>query len=270
MPKIDPKLPTALKRLGIVAWELPRAEIRTSPAHRHAEAQLCGLDAGLAVLETEAGAWTCPPGRCVWIPPNIEHSLRSCGKISGWMVRMEMTLEAKLPSKPRILALSPLLKEVILRMMTWVEDVTLDAQKQHLLDVFYDEVRSAPKARLHLPVPADPALKRLSLLLGETADGSTGLSELAREVGVSERSLFRKFQQETGLSPGQWRRQAKVLRSFELLTGGWSVTETATEVGYESVGAFIRAFREIAGLTPSQYAQETASTQPTPSSGFRR
>lgn len=270
MPKIDPKLPTALKRLGIVAWELPRAEIRTSPAHRHVEAQLCGLDAGLAVLETEAGAWTCPPGQCVWIPPNIEHSLRSCGKISGWMVRMDITAKVELPAEPRILALSPLLREVIVKMMTWVDDAALDAPRRRLLDVFYDEVRSAPTTPLHLPVPHDEALRRLSLLLGETSDASMDLSELAHEVGVSERSLFRKFQQETGLSPGQWRRQAKVLRSFELLADGWSVTETATEVGYESVGAFVRAFREIAGLTPSQYAQSTASTQSKPSRAFRR
>lgn len=182
---------------------------------------------------------------------------------------MNIAAEAELPAEPRILALSPLLREVIVRIMTWVEDAALDAPKRHLLDVFYDEVRSAPKTRLHLPVPADPALKRLSLLLGETTDAAMDLSELAHEVGISERSLFRKFHQETGLSPGQWRRQARVLRSFQLLTSGWSVTETATEVGYDSVAAFIRAFREIAGLTPSQYVQGAASTRSKLSTAFR-
>ena len=259
MPNIDPKPPSALERLGIVAWELPKASMRSSPAHRHGEAQLCGLDAGLAILETEAGAWTCPPGRCVWIPPNMEHSLRSCGKISGWMVRMNITAETALPSEPSILALTPLQREVIVRIMTWVEDPELNASKRRLLDVFYDEIRSASSIRMHLPVPKDPALRKLALRLGESSDTAVELGALAHEAGVSERSLFRKFQQETGLSPGQWRRQAKVLRSFELLAAGRSVTETAIEVGYESIGAFSRAFREIAGLTPTEYAHTAAS-----------
>src|ERR1700722_4089948 len=120
MPKDDPRLPDVLESLGVVAWELPRARIRQTSAHSHAEAQLCGLDGGLAILETDAGAWTCPPGRCVWIPPDMTHSLRSCGKISGWMVRLDVGEGEGLPIEPRILALSPLLKEIVVRMMTWV------------------------------------------------------------------------------------------------------------------------------------------------------
>ncbi|WP_158749484.1 AraC family ligand binding domain-containing protein [Acidobacterium sp. S8] len=124
MPKDEPKLPDVLESLGVVAWELPRASIRQTPAHSHAEAQLCGLDQGLAILETEAGAWTCPPGRCVWIPSGMVHSLRSCGKISGWMMRLSTdekatSKRARLPAEPRVLALSPLLKQIVVRMMTW-------------------------------------------------------------------------------------------------------------------------------------------------------
>jgi AraC-like DNA-binding protein len=46
----------------------------------------------------------------------------------------------------------------------------------------------------------------------------------------------------------------QVLRSLELSARGRSVTETAFEVGYESVGAFIRAFRETVGVTQTAYA----------------
>jgi AraC-like DNA-binding protein len=113
---------------------------------------------------------------------------------------------------------------------------------------------------LHLPVPREPTLKRLAMRLAEDPDAAKNLAALAREVGLSERSLFRNFQKETGLSPGQWRRQMQVLRSLELLAGGRSVTETAFEVGYESVGAFIRTFREIVGVTPTVYAREERSS----------
>lgn len=254
MPKNDPRLPNVLERLGVVAWELPRAAIRHMPAHSHAEAQLCGLDAGLAILETEAGAWTCPPGRCIWIPGGMVHSLRSCGKISGWMVRLDTSGVTSLPAEPRVLALSPLLKEIVVRMMTWVENPEANAVKRRLVGVLHDEISSSSQVQLHLPVPRDPALKRLATRMAEDPSEDTkALAALAREVGLSERSLFRNFQKETGLSPGQWRQQMRVLRSLELLAKGRSVTETSFEVGYESTSAFIRAFRQTVGVTPTKY-----------------
>lgn len=262
MPKNYPRLPNVLNKLGIVAWELPRGAIRQTAAHSHREAQLCGLDGGLAILETERGAWTCPPGRCVWIPPNRVHSLRSCGKISGWIVRLEIRARATLPGEPCILALSPLLKEIVARVMTWVESPEANAAKRRLVQVLHDEICAASQIQLHLPVPRDPALKRLVTRMAEdTAGVAKNLAGLAREVGLSERSLFRNFQKETGLSPGQWRRQLQVLRSLELLAKGRSVTATSFEVGYESVGAFIRAFRQTVGVTPTEYVREQRSSR---------
>jgi len=261
MPKNDPRLPNVLENLGVVAWELPQSAIRQMPAHSHAEAQLCGLDAGLAILETEAGAWTCPPGRCVWIPGGVVHSLRSCGRISGWMVRLKPGEGVRLPAEPRILALSPLMKEIVVRMMTWVESPQANTANLRLVHVLYDEICSATQMPLHLPVPRDPALKRLAMALAEDTPGAArDLASLARVAGLSERSLFRNFQKETGLSPGQWRRQMQVLRSLELLAKGRSVTETSFEVGYESAGAFIRAFRQTIGMTPTEYADEQRSS----------
>jgi AraC-like DNA-binding protein len=188
------------------------------------------------------------------------HSLRSCGKISGWMVRLDTRERAVLPVEPCVLALSPLLKELVVRMMSWLENPEPDAAKRRLVHVLHDEICAASRVQLHLPVPRDPALKRLATRLAEGPEAAKDLAALAREVGLSERSLFRNFQKETGLSPGQWRREMQVLRSLELLAEGWSVTETALEVGYESVGSFIRAFRQTVGVTPTVYAHEQRSS----------
>ncbi len=176
------------------------------------------------------------------------------------MVRLDTRERASLPGEPGILALSPLLKEIVVRMMTWVDSPEANASRRRLVDVLDDEICAASKIQLHLPVPRDPALKRLATRLAEDPKAARGLTALAREIGVSERSLFRNFQKETGLSPGQWRRQMQVLRSLELLAEGRSVIETSLEVGYESVGAFIRAFRQTVGVTPAVYAHEQRSS----------
>jgi AraC-like DNA-binding protein len=188
------------------------------------------------------------------------HSLRSCGKISGWIVRLDERERESLPVEPRILALSPLLKEIVQRMMTWVENPEADATKRRLVDVLHDEIGAASQIQLYLPVPRDAGLKRLAMRLAEDPKAAKNLAALAREFGLSERSLFRTFQKETGLSPGQWRRQMQVLRSLELLAEGRSVTETSFEVGYESVGSFIRAFRQAVGATPTVYAHKQRSS----------
>ena len=256
MPKNDSNLPKVLKDLRVAAWELPPAAIRQMHAHSHTEAQLCGLDAGLAILETNTGSWLCPPGRCMWIPSGMVHSLRSCGKISGWMLHMDAGLSDSLPEEPKVLAVNPLLKEVVRRITEWATQPGVTSARLRLVEVLQDEIAGASQVALHLRMPNDPALKRLAGRLAEAPDSAKNLSALAHEVGLSERSLFRNFQQETGLTPGQWRRQMQVLRSLELLADGQSVTETSLDVGYESTGAFIRAFRQVVGMTPATYAQQ--------------
>lgn len=161
-----------------------------------------------------------------------------------------------LPSEPKVLALTPLLKEVARRIAEWVAKPEVNAAKRRLVEVLKDELHGASQVALHLPMPHSPALKSLAAKLAENSEGVSDLATLAHESGLSERSLFRNFQQETGMSPGQWRRQVQVLRSLELLADGRSVTETSLEVGYESTGAFIRAFRQVVGVTPAVYAKQ--------------
>ncbi len=131
-----------------------------------------------------------------------------------------------------------------------------NAARQRLVEVLQDEISEASQIALHLPVPHDPALKRLAARLAEKSEDGKDLGTLAHELGLSERSLFRNSQQETGMSPGQWRRQIQVLRSLELLVDGRSVTETSLQAGYESTGAFVRTLRQVVGVTPATYAQQ--------------
>ncbi len=70
---------------------------------------------------------------------------------------------------------------------------------------------------------------------------------------MSERSLIRKFNAETGMTFRQWRRQARLLEALERLAAGDSVTAVAFAVGYDSISAFIVAFREVFGETPKRY-----------------
>jgi AraC-like DNA-binding protein len=69
------------------------------------------------------------------------------------------------------------------------------------------------------------------------------------------RTAQRLFLSETGMAFAQWRQRLRLLVAMERLGAGLNVTQTAFEVGYASVSAFVSAFRCEFGVTPGQYAE---------------
>jgi AraC-like DNA-binding protein len=67
------------------------------------------------------------------------------------------------------------------------------------------------------------------------------------------KTIQRLFVKETGMTFGQWRQQARLLRALELLAVGEKVIDVALALGYESPSAFAAMFRKQFGQTPSQF-----------------
>jgi len=57
----------------------------------------------------------------------------------------------------------------------------------------------------------------------------------------------------TGLSFGRWRALLRLQAALPALAAGEPVGNVARRVGYESVSAFVAAFRRQTGLTPAGY-----------------
>jgi AraC-like DNA-binding protein len=82
-----------------------------------------------------------------------------------------------------------------------------------------------------------------------------GVWRLARELGVSARTLERRFRAEVGLSPRTFARVARFRRAFRLLgrssAGRWG--RVAIEAGYFDQSHLVREFRRFAGVAPSEF-----------------
>ena len=121
-------------------------------------------------------------------------------------------------------------------------------------------VHGAGRSRLVVPSAedhaTDPRLQDLANTLLDRPDDTAGIDEWAQRLNMSSRTLMRRFRQETGVTLGQWRQQARLLRALELLCRGGSVTEASLSVGYESTSAFIGSFRAAFGVTPTRYLAE--------------
>ena len=127
------------------------------------------------------------------------------------------------------------------------------SRRERLPAVLLDEIATAERDALDLPLPRNPRLVRLVRALMDDPAERRPLDALARDAALSRRSLTRLFRQETGLSVGQWRLRRRVVAAIALLAEGRSVTDTALTLGYDSVGAFAQSFRKVAGAALSAY-----------------
>jgi AraC-like DNA-binding protein len=59
-----------------------------------------------------------------------------------------------------------------------------------------------------------------------------------------------------GLTFGRWRQQLHLIVALRELSAGASVQQVSTELGYESVTAFITMFKKALGKPPAKYLSD--------------
>ena len=116
-----------------------------------------------------------------------------------------------------------------------------------------EQLGRARRLATALPWPTDRRLLALcEALYLDPADERTA-EHWARELGMSSRTLTRRFEAELGSTLRSWKQRMRLFRAIEFLCGGMSVTATAMELGYGSASAFVFAFRSEFGSSPYAY-----------------
>jgi AraC-like DNA-binding protein len=220
--------------------------------HQHRQGQLVLALYGAVTCRVESGVWIVPPNCGVWIPGGVPHSnqVTSNARLAYLFVEPGA---AMLPDECCTLSVSPMLREMILRVAELSERDERDAHVDQLVRVMLDELALMPRERLELPVSNHPKIAMITTtLLANPGDRRT-LGQWAEQVAVSERTLKRLMVQETGLSFGRWRRQLHLVIALRELADGATVQRIAGDLGYESTTAFIVMFKKALGTTPSRY-----------------
>lgn len=241
------------QRRAIIGLALDLPAGARIPPHRHLRHQLLyGVSGAMSVRVTE-GEWIVPPLRAVWIPADTEHAVAARGPLAMRTLYLHPGTRADVPSGCRVVEVTPLLRELVVRAVERRELLRDDRRDVRLVAMILDEMRTLPVTPVHLPQPRDPRLLRVTeALRREPADDRT-LAAWAGVAGSSARTLARLFVAQTGMSFGQWRRQARLLAALEGLATGKSVKRVAIETGYASSSAFVAMFRRALGTTPARY-----------------
>jgi AraC family transcriptional regulator, regulator of nimT len=234
--------------------------------HGHVPAQLLYAASGLLRVETDAGLWVVPPHRAVWIPAGMLHRVRMTTAVEMRTLYVREGLPG-LAGGCRVIAVSPLLRELIVAFAVLPPDYALDGPVGRLAAVILDQLRVPASSPLHLPLPQDPRLRRVVAGLFDDPADRRPLSAWARTVGASARTLARLFVAETGMGFAAWRQQHRLHAALARLTAGEAVTSVAFAVGYDSPSAFIAMFRKALGASPQRYLADPGGL---PAEGWER
>ncbi|MBP1129125.1 MULTISPECIES: AraC family transcriptional regulator [Serratia] len=223
------------------------------PPHYHDCAQLIHSLSGVVQVNTRQGSWVVPPGRGVWLPARVEHSLRITGRVAARALLVDPLARADLPARCEVVQISPLLRELIICAMDIAVDYPVGGREERIMELILDELRVLPILPLNLPEPRSEALLSLCRHIQQSLAHPWELEHAAGYINVSGRTLSRRFQRETGLRFGDWVRRARLLAALNALAAGHSVLEVALDLGYDSPSAFSAMFRRVLGVAPSAY-----------------
>jgi AraC-like DNA-binding protein len=224
--------------------------------HTHDLHQIEYAVQGVVEVETAAAHFLLPPQQAAWVPVGVEHRSTIRTAVRSISVFFEPAMVPAPGDRVRILAVPGVLREMIVYSQRWPIG---RSDSESMAESFFATLgqlvsegldRETP---LSLPTSPDPVLRAAMDWTREHLTGAT-VGAVARTVGLSERSLRRRFQSAVGMTWRDYLLQARLLRAMALLAEPVpSVLEVATLVGFDSLSAFNRAFRARTGETPSGY-----------------
>lgn len=234
----------------------------TTGWHTHDLHQLEYSLSGAVELESTTARYLLPPQQAVWIPAGISHqtTVRPAVRTVSAFFRPELISQPG--DRVRILAASPLIREMLLYGLRWpvdrdLDDTVADAFFVALANLVADSLDH--ETPLQLPASTDPVIATVMDYTSEHL-GSATLASAASAAGVSARTLRRRFPAATGMNWHTYLTRSRLLRAMVLLTDdGPTVLRVATAVGFESHSAFTRAFTAYTGQTPTAYRRRVTS-----------
>jgi AraC-like DNA-binding protein len=224
------------------------------PEHAHDWNQMVYAITGVLTVAVEGHSFVISPEQAVWLPTGLRHRV---GSLLGAEFRSLWIADEAghgLPTAPTVFGVSPLLKELIVEATVIEGEPDRDGYTGRVTNLILDQLRRAQPlpGALAWPRSGSPLMALCEAIYADPAD-RRGPRTWGAELGMSERTLARRFEAEVGMSLRTWRRRLRLFKSIELMGGGLDVTRTAMELGYGSTSAFVYAFRTEMGCSPQAY-----------------
>ena len=221
--------------------------------HAHDWHQMAYAISGVLTVAAEGQSLVISPEQAVWLPKGLRHRVGSLLGAEFRSLWIATEAGAGLPETPTVFSVSPLLRALIVEAAHIEGQMDDNGYAGRVTALILDQLRRAPPMAGALPWPRNRSLRTLCEALYADPADTRSPDEWGRQLGMSARTLARRFEAELGMSLRSWRRRLRLFKSIELMGGGLSVTQTAMDLGYGSTSAFVYAFRTDMGCSPQAY-----------------
>jgi AraC-like DNA-binding protein/quercetin dioxygenase-like cupin family protein len=229
--------------------------------HSHEVHQIEYALHGVVEVETDSAHYLLPPQQAAWIPVGLEHQAVMNPDVKTVAVMFDPTLIPDAGGRARIIAVSPLIREMMVYALRWpIHRADGDEESDNFFRTLAALVSEAldHEAPLSLPTSDHPIVAAALAYTKQHLD-AVSADEVASEVAVSERTLRRLFADTIGMPWRTYLLHARMLRAMALLAApGQSVQATSSAVGFESLSSFTRCFAKFCGETPSAYRRRVS------------
>lgn len=222
--------------------------------HAHGSDQLIYATRGLMHVLSGNSTWLIPPQFALWIPSRRAHQLHMRSAVSMRTLYLRPGLVRRFGNSCHVLHVTSLLREVIIETVAAGQLRMKNAYERALRDVLIHCLQNASPLPTLVTLPTDPRAMKLTQIVLAEPGASRPLAALSSDAGIGVRTVQRVFRKELGIDFDSWRRQVRLTKAIELLVAGWSVKQTAFEVGYRQPSAFVEMFRATFGATPRAWA----------------
>ena len=203
------------------------------------------------------------PGECLYMPRGCMYTTRCNQEQAFAHMTVNFDLsgpEGLFPAPVRQKLNTPVHFEQLFTALVHHWSVRHPYYYERCMGILYEMIYLLLKERRAPGSPYMARLKPARLYLDEHFREEFPLGILPQLCGLSETYFRRIFQKTFHETPAEYRRRLRIACAGDLLLSGqYSISETAQLCGYPDPAYFSRIFRQTMGLSPSQYIRSNAA-----------
>jgi len=136
-----------------------------------------------------------------------------------------------------------------------IEKIISDAMKRR--GYFKEDIKIEPEKITITPLDKQFIQRAISVIEEHMNDGDISVEMLAGELNISRGYLYKKLVTITGKVPISFIREVRMKRALQwVMESQLQVSEIAYKMGYNSPKVFTRHFKDIFGMTPTEYQKK--------------
>ena len=235
-----------------------RGETFVEP-HSHTKGQFLYTEGGVVHVKTDTRMYYLPARHYMWIPSEVRHAIYpSSPKVIMKNLYFPIASNsAEFYTKEGIYPINNLLIELLLFTKNWHGDITKSQENKYaIVHAFKALLAQTVFKPLHLelPHPTDKRLINITKYLTAQIHKEHLLPQLASNFSMTDKSLYRLFKKDLGMSFIKYYTQLRIFKSLEyLINSDYNISEIANMVGYSSLPTFSNTFTKVMGRRPSEY-----------------